>query len=133
MTKCWKNKGTGRSKYEQKRGLPPFGDRPRHREKGRSVGLVRGEVGRLEEERAEDGQSPRLQPRDLADAGDGVDETTVPEGHDGPGEEEGEEDEEADATGEEANDCGQDETDFHVVYDVLIVEVVDLVVVIRFD
>ena len=129
MTKCWKNKGTGRSKYEQKRGLPPFGDRPRHREKGRSVGLVRGEVGRLEEERAEDGDAPRLPPRDLVNTIDSVDETAVPEHPNGPGEEEGEEKDE----GNEAHDCGQDETDFHVVYDVLIVEVVDLVVVIRFD
>ena len=111
VTKCWKNKGTGRSKYEQKRSLPPFGDRPRHREKGRSV-LGRGDAGRLEEERAEDGDAPRLQPRDLMNAVDGADETAVPEGHDGPGEDEGEEDKD----GDEADDCGQDETDFHVMF-----------------
>jgi hypothetical protein len=45
------------------------------------------------------------------DAVDGADETAVPEHPDGPGEEEGEEDEEAD----KAYDCGQDETDFHVM------------------
>ena len=43
------------------------------------------------------------------DAVDGTDETAIPEGHDGPGEDEGEEDED----GDEADDCGQDETDFH--------------------
>ena len=82
------------------------------KESDQSEDLLGGDAGRLEEERTEDGDAPRLQPRDLADAGDGTDETAVPEGHDGPGEDEGEENEE----GDEADDCGQDETDFHVMF-----------------